>query len=98
MRQHPTFGEAKQIIEETVEEKLEAALADEHAKEDVRANHRNKNRVLMLLVAAGWSFTLPILVTVIFGAAFLASIAAFLLFITLIPDLFLSLYSYFRKY
>ena len=70
------------------------------ALEDMRANHRNLNRLYMLLAAAVWSFIAPTLIIMGANRFGIPAVVAlrYAIGITILPDLLLVIYSYFRKF
>lgn len=85
-------------IAETV---ADAKDAERAATERTRANHRNANRILMLVVAALWSLVAPTLAIAALWLMFrMPSNMAlrYAIFVVTLPDLFLSIYNYFRRY
>lgn len=64
-------------------------------EEDIRANHRNRNRIMILTVALIGLFTIPIIIESVLQAPGLLKFSAA---ISVVPDFALTLYALIRKY
>ena len=71
-----------------------ANLAAEKAAEDIRANKRNHNRLMLMGVAAVMTIAVPTVLP-IWGLAYLLRYATFM---AIVPDLGLTAYAWFKKY
>lgn len=64
-------------------------------KEDCRANHRNRNRVFILVVALMMTFLVPFIVANVLHDV---SLLKYSTVIAIVPDFFLTVYAYLRRY
>lgn len=82
------------MIQDEVRREEQEKAQSAKAEEDKRANHRNFNRLMMLVVAMVWSFIAPTLMIALWGPGSLK----YSLFVTILPDACLTVYALIRKY
>lgn len=93
---HVTTERSRREVAEAEEQVRLAALDAERQKlEDTRANRRNRNRCLTLVVAVIFTFAVPWFVTSVLVAP---QILKYSVGIAIIPDTLITLYAYYRKY
>ena len=89
---------ANQLISQAAEVArglIERAEDTRQRTEDVRADRRNRNRALTLVVAVAMTFIVPYVVANIIGAP---GILKYSTGIAIVPDALITLYAYIRKY
>lgn len=83
---------AEQTARTIAQHEVSRATAERQAVEDMRANRRNRNRALTLLVALVLGFTTPTLCKM-FGIPL-----AYAFCVVIVPDAFITFYALVRKY
>lgn len=83
---------AREIAHEVAQEEANKAINERQRTEDIRANRRNRNRFLTLLVALIMGFVTPTL------CVFLGIAIAYSFVVILLPDALITLYALIRKY
>lgn len=93
----PDAGVTVALVEQIAERQAASAVQDRAQFEAVRAVHRNRNRLIALLVVLLSELLLPIIVLPYIHVPPHYANQALILLIT-IPDAFVTLYAYIRRY
>lgn len=78
-----------------VTEEVTRVLAERQAAEDVRANRRNRNNLLKLLVVLAMELVLPTLISLHVVPIWMVT---YEVLVITAPDIALTVYAYFRRY